>query len=305
MRPGIRDDRISSGGFVLKQNKFWLCFFIFILSLLFSQNSYAEQGEEIYAPKSESEVHGVEEHVQPPKEHRTSKEDSVHAKPKEGKETKIKSYPAAKGDSKSMDPHKKAMTDDGFPTPTELPSAQIQPGQQAHENKLDEKDGSRNAKVKQSFTTATNYVAGHGENKTTGSASNSSQKIPIDQKEIIEKPVAHIEEHQSQSKNKVQEEKEKILKEKSLENHDAKKDEGAHDSKKDEGAHEAKKDEDAHDSKKDEGAHDEKTAEKEIKIVENKLVDVDEKNVEEKKYTGILWFLGVFISLLIVIFAFT
>ena len=40
-------------------------------------------------------------------------------------------------------------------------------------------------------------------------------------------------------------------------------------------------------------------------IEANKLTDADEKVVEAKKYNGIIWFIGVFVVLLIVVFAFT
>lgn len=45
--------------------------------------------------------------------------------------------------------------------------------------------------------------------------------------------------------------------------------------------------------------------ENEIKIEANKLVDVNEKKVEAKKYNGMIWFFAIFVLLLIVIFAFT
>ena len=45
--------------------------------------------------------------------------------------------------------------------------------------------------------------------------------------------------------------------------------------------------------------------EKDVKINANKLVDLDEKVVAPKKYNGIIWFVGVFVVLLVVVFAFT
>ncbi len=45
--------------------------------------------------------------------------------------------------------------------------------------------------------------------------------------------------------------------------------------------------------------------EKAMKVENNKLVDPDSVIVDEKKHNGIYWFFGVFITLLIVIFAFT
>lgn len=44
---------------------------------------------------------------------------------------------------------------------------------------------------------------------------------------------------------------------------------------------------------------------KDIKVDANKLVEADDKVVEQKKYSGIVWFIGVFVVLLIVVFAFT
>lgn len=47
------------------------------------------------------------------------------------------------------------------------------------------------------------------------------------------------------------------------------------------------------------------TAESEIKVEHNKLTEPDDKVVEHSRYKGIIWFFGVFIVLLIVVFAFT
>ncbi len=55
----------------------------------------------------------------------------------------------------------------------------------------------------------------------------------------------------------------------------------------------------------DSGNKEEVQAEKEIDVEANKLVDVDDKTVETKKYSGLLWFIGVFFALLVVIFSFT
>ena len=56
----------------------------------------------------------------------------------------------------------------------------------------------------------------------------------------------------------------------------------------------------------DQGAGSNKVEEeKDVKINANKLVDLDEKVVAPKKYNGIIWFVGVFVVLLVVVFAFT
>ena len=62
---------------------------------------------------------------------------------------------------------------------------------------------------------------------------------------------------------------------------------------------------DGKESPKAEEKNDKIEVEKPMQAEGNKLVEPDDKNLEDKKSNGIFWFFGVFIALLIVIFAFT
>ncbi len=57
-------------------------------------------------------------------------------------------------------------------------------------------------------------------------------------------------------------------------------------------------------AKDDHSQNNEKT-EEDIHVEKNKLVDADDKAIAPQKHNGIFWFIGVFIILLIVVFAFT